>query len=92
MTSDINNELKEIHTEYVDDIKALHMETAHKILSYSRFCWLLKVAFKHVKIREYRSVRNSSSKYVHLFCTQPKFIARIFGLLLIDSNGIREFV
>ncbi len=49
-------ELKEIHAEYLDDIKALHMETAHEFLSYSRFCWLLKVAFKHVKIREYRSV------------------------------------
>ena len=49
-------ELKEIYTEYVDDIKVLHTDGAQFALSYPRFCWLLQVAFKHVKIREYRSV------------------------------------
>ena len=52
-------ELKEIYSEYVDDIKVLHRDSGeNRALSYPRFCWLLKLAFKHVKIREYRSVRN----------------------------------
>ena len=56
-------EVREIFSEYVGDMKVMHhMDCDRKdILSYSRFCWLLKVAFKHVKIREYRSV--SFSKF-----------------------------
>ena len=49
---------KDIHEEYLADMKHYFNLRSRSILSYSRFCWLIRKAFWFVKIRDYRSVSN----------------------------------
>ena len=49
-------DIKDIYEEYVADMKHFFHLSGRSILSYSRFCWLIRQAFTHVKIRDYRSV------------------------------------
>ena len=74
-------ELKEIYTEYAEDIKVLHNDSSLiDVLSYTRFCWLLRTAFKHVKIREYRSVRIEMYYFNNI-----KFCVNIFLYIRIQA-------
>jgi len=49
-------EIKDIHEEYTADMKSFFYLAGRSILSYGRFCWLIRKAFSFVKIRDYRSV------------------------------------
>lgn len=63
-------EIKDIHEEYSADMKHFFNLGSRSILSYSRFCWLIRKAFSFVKIRDYRSVSNflinTFNKILHL--------------------------
>ena len=49
-------DLKDIYEEYKADMFAFCKFNSKQFLSYSRFCWLIEVAFSFVKISDYRSV------------------------------------
>ena len=49
-------EIKDIHEEYSADMKSFFYLAGRSILSYGRFCWLIRKAFSFVKIQDYRSV------------------------------------
>jgi len=48
--------IKDIYEEYAADMKHFFNLSGKSILSYNRFCWLIRQAFSYVKIRDYRSV------------------------------------
>ena len=63
-----HQELKEIWTLYKQETttQVKHLVSTSHILSYSTFCKLFNQAYSHVKIREYRSVRDRCSYYLIL--------------------------
>ena len=72
-------EIKNIHEEYTAFINSFFYLAGLSILSYGRFCWLVRKAFSFVKIRARRLQKRKFITFniIHFHCVIFRIRARV---------------